>query len=204
MFVTVPSVNILGSIPTNVGAFTSISGLGVTGLAKASRDALLSEVLDFLIPAGTVIPFAGLEKPTSATPLSKGWLFCDGAVVNRSDYPALFAAIGFTYGKTLVSGQFRLPDLRGRMVIGYDDMSNGLSSGGGPANRVVGANTPGSFAASQGTAPTVVGGRTTASVTATSFSQQFPFPTPGFGGTATGIVTTVMNPFHAMNYIIKA
>jgi hypothetical protein len=41
-------------------------------------------------------------------------------------------------------------------------------------------------------------------MTATSFSQQFPFPTAGFGGTATGMVTTVMIPFHAMNYIIKA
>jgi len=204
MTLTIPSVNVLGSVPTNTELFTSVSGTGVTGLAKASRNALLSDVLDFLIPAGTVIPYAGISKPDSATTLSKGWLFCDGSVVSRNQYPALFAAIGFTYGKTLVSGQFRLPDLRGRMIIGYDNMSNGLSSSGGTANRVVGANTPNTFAASQGTAPPVVGGQTTASVTATSFSQQYPFPTPGFGGTATGIVTTVMNPFHAMNYIIKA
>jgi microcystin-dependent protein len=202
--ITVPSVNVLGSIPTNTALYTSVVGTGVTGLAKASRDALLAGVLDFLIPPGTIVPYAGLEKPPGATALSKGWLFCDGSIVNRSEYPELFAAIGLTYGRTLVNGQFRLPDLRGRTIIGYDNMSNGLSSSGGIANRVVGANTPNSFAASNGTAPLVVGGSTTATVTATSFSQQFPFPTPGFGGTATGIVTTVMNPFHAMNYIIKA
>ena len=202
--ITVPSVNVLGSIPTNPGAFTSVSGTGVTGLAKASRDALLNDVLDFLIPPGTIVPYAGITKPNPATTLSKGWLFCDGSVVNRSDYPALFAAIGFTYGKTLVSGQFRLPDLRGRTIIGYDNMTNGFLSSGGVANRVVGANTPDTYNASIGNASPVVGGSTTATMTATSFSQQFPYPTPGFGGTATGMVTTVMNPFHAMNYIIKA
>jgi microcystin-dependent protein len=202
--INVPSVNVLGSIPTNTALYTSISGTGVTGLGKANRDALLSNVLDFLIPPGTIVPYAGITKPDPATTLSKGWLFCDGSIVNRFDYPALFAAIGFTYGKTLVNGQFRLPDLRGRSIIGYDDMSNGLTSSLGTANRVVGANTPNSFAASNGTAPPVVGGSTTATMTATSFSQQFPYPTPGFGGTATGMVTTVMNPFHAMNYIIKA
>jgi len=202
--ITVPSVNILGSVPTNTALYTSVVGSGVTGLGKASRDALLAGVLDFLIPPGTILPYAGLEKPPGATALSKGWLFCDGSIVNRADYPELFAAIGLTYGKTLVNGQFRLPDLRGRMIIGYDNMSNGFSSSSGAANRVVGANTPNTFAASNGTAPLVVGGSTTATLTATSFSQQFPFPTPGFGGTNTGIVTTVMNPFHAMNYIIKA
>ena len=202
--ITVPSVNVLGSIPVTTSSYTAVSGTGVTGLGKASRDALLADVLDFLIPPGTIVPFAGLEKPTAATPLSKGWLLCDGSVVNRSDYPALFAVIGYTYGKTLVSGQFRLPDLRGRSIIGYDDMTNGLISSGGVANRVVGANKPDAYNASIGNAPPVVGGSTTATMTATSFSAQFPYPTPGFGGTATGMVTTVMNPFHAMNFIIKA
>lgn len=202
--ITVPSVNVLGSIPTTTASYVTVSGTGVTGLAKASRDALLQDVLDFLIPPGTIVPYAGLEKPAAATTLSKGWLFCDGSIVNRSDYPELFAAIGFTYGKTLVNGQFRLPDMRGRTIIGYDDMTNGFLSSGGVANRVVGATTPNAYSASIGTAPLVVGGATTATMTATSFSQQFPYPTPGFGGTATGMVTTVMPPFHAMNYIIKA
>lgn len=204
LVIGIPAVNALGSIPTNTALYTSVLGTGVTGLAKASRDALLSNVLDFLIPAGTILPFAGLTPPDPATPLSKGWLFCDGSIVSNTQYPELFAAIGFTYGKTLVSGQFKLPDLRGRTIIGYDNMTNGLTSSPGVANRVVGATTPNSFSASNGTAPLVVGGSTTATVTATSFSQQFPFPTAGFGGTATGIVTTVMNPFHAMNYLIKA
>lgn len=202
--ITVPSVNVLGSISVNTSSYTSVTGLGVTGLAKATRNAFLAEILDFLIPTGTIVPYAGLQKPEEGNALGKGWLFCDGSIVNRTDYPALFAAIGLTYGKTLVNGQFRLPDLRGRTIIGYDNMSNEFSSSGGIANRVVGANTPNSFAAANGTAPLVVGGSTTATMTATSFSVNFPTPTAGFGGTATGMVTTVMNPFHAMNYIIKA
>lgn len=200
IIVQVNTVNVIGSITSS----TKISGVAVSGLNKATKEGFLSDVLDYLLPAGTIIPYAGLDVPDPATTLSPGWLFCDGSVVSKSEYPRLFSAIGYTYGKTLVNGQFRLPDLRGRMLIGYDDMSNGFVSSGGTANRVVGANTPPSSAASLGTTPPVTGGSTTATSTA-SYSAQFPSrPVAGFGGTATGLVSTVMNPYLAINYIIKA
>lgn len=45
------------------------------------------------------------------------WVFCDGRSLNISQYTALFALIGSQYGgdgKTY----FKVPDLRGRMVLG--------------------------------------------------------------------------------------
>lgn len=74
-------------------------------------------------PAGVLLPFAGATTPD-------GWLLCSGQAVSRTTYAALFAAIGETYGAGDGSTTFNVPDLRGRTVIGLDNM------GGTSANRV--------------------------------------------------------------------
>lgn len=79
-----------------------------------------------LIPTGSVIPFAGASAPS-------GYLFCYGQNVNRTTYADLFAEISTTYGTGDGSTTFGLPDLRGRVVAGQDDM------GGSSANRLTGA-----------------------------------------------------------------
>ncbi len=71
-------------------------------------------------------PFAGSAAPS-------GWLLCDGAAVSRTQYAALFAVIGTTYGAGDGSTTFNLPDLRGRVPVGLDNM------GGASANRVTAA-----------------------------------------------------------------
>jgi microcystin-dependent protein len=66
------------------------------------------------LPAGSVIMWAASAAPTN-------WLLCDGSVVSRATYPSLFASIGTTYntsGETIE--QFRLPNLKGRVVVGLD------------------------------------------------------------------------------------
>ena len=67
------------------------------------------------------MPYAGPSAPS-------GWLFCDGSAVASATYAALFTAIGTTYGGD--STNFNLPDLRGRVIAGKDDM------GGASANRL--------------------------------------------------------------------
>lgn len=62
------------------------------------------------IPVGTIAMFGADRDP-------EGWLRCDGRVLQRSAYPALFAAIGTIYGSTN-SGDFRIPDIRERSVVG--------------------------------------------------------------------------------------
>ena len=66
------------------------------------------------IPAGSIMDFAGTTAPA-------GWLLCYGQTVSRATYAALFAAIGTTYG-TADGSSFNLPDLRGRITAGKDDM----------------------------------------------------------------------------------
>lgn len=50
-----------------------------------------------------------------------GWLKCNGEVVSRTQYPALFEAIGTRFGAGNGSTTFGLPDLRGEFVRGWDD-----------------------------------------------------------------------------------
>jgi len=85
-------------------------------------------------PAGSIMMFAGAAAPA-------GWLLCYGQAISRTDYAGLFAAIGITFGGGDGSTTFNLPDLRGRVGAGKDDM------GGVAANRL--------------TSGTITGGATT-------------------------------------------
>lgn len=72
-------------------------------------------------PAGTVSGFAGSAAPV-------GWLLCAGQAISRTTYSTLFTAIGTTYGPGDGSTTFNLPDLRGRVVAGRDDMGGTAAS----------------------------------------------------------------------------
>lgn len=74
------------------------------------------------LPTGAIMDYAGTSAPT-------GWLLCYGQSLLRTDYAALFSAIGTTYGAA-DGTHFSLPDIRGRVVAGKDDM------GGSSANRL--------------------------------------------------------------------
>ena len=67
--------------------------------------------LSALIPPGTIIHYAGRTVPS-------GWLICNGANVSRTDYAALFAAIGTIYGAGNGVTTFGLPNMGGRSLEG--------------------------------------------------------------------------------------
>ncbi len=83
----------------------------------------------FFMPIGAVMPYAADIIPT-------GWLLCDGREVTRTDYPALYSAIGATYGSGDGISTFNLPDMRSRVAIGnffntyrtYDAYNSGSST----------------------------------------------------------------------------
>ena len=64
------------------------------------------------VPSGTVAFYAGADVPA-------GWLPADGRTLKRSEYSALFAAIGTTYGAP-DEDSFCLPDARGLFLRGLD------------------------------------------------------------------------------------
>lgn len=75
-----------------------------------------------MVQPGFIWAYAGATAPT-------GWLLCDGSAVNRTDWPALFAIVGTTYNTGGESGtQFRLPDLRGRVIVMVDGGAGRLPS----------------------------------------------------------------------------
>jgi microcystin-dependent protein len=88
------------------------------------------------MPTGSVIPFAGSSAPTN-------WLLCFGQNINRTTYSSLFSVIGTTYGVGDGSTTFALPDLRGRVAAGADNM------GGSDAGRLSIANTLGTTAGAE-------------------------------------------------------
>ncbi|NEX94854.1 phage tail protein [Caulobacter sp. 17J65-9] len=95
--------------------------LSVTGavVIDGSENESLALTLDaagvrlVALPPGAISAFATASAPA-------GWLECDGAVVSRATYAGLFAAIGTSYGAGDGSTTFRLPDLRGEFVRGWD------------------------------------------------------------------------------------
>lgn len=88
------------------------------------------------VPAGSILPFGG-EVSTS---LPKGFLVCDGRLVNINDYPELFAAIGTSWGGD-GSTNFRLPDLRGYFLRGVDNGQNIDPDRTARVNKYSGGNT---------------------------------------------------------------
>jgi microcystin-dependent protein len=73
-------------------------------------------------PPGMIQAFAQSTAPS-------GWLPCNGGLINRTTYSALFSAIGTTYGTTDGSN-FRVPDLRGEFLRGWD-ASRGVDTNAG-------------------------------------------------------------------------
>lgn len=104
------------SIADNAVVTASIADGAITS-AKLAAGAVS------VFAAGMLMPYAGASAPS-------GWLFAYGQTVSRTTYADLFAAIGTTYGAGNGSTTFTLPDLRGRVIAGQDDM------GGSSANRL--------------------------------------------------------------------
>lgn len=79
--------------------------------------------------AGVVADFPLNAQPT-------GWVACAGQEVPRDGiYADLFALLGTTHGAGNGASTFNLPDFRGRVRVGRDDMT------GVPANRVPSATS---------------------------------------------------------------
>lgn len=148
-----------------------------------------------LAPAGVVLPFAGSTAPT-------GWLLCFGQAVSRTTYAALFTALGTAYGVGDGSTTFALPDLRGRIPGGKDNM------GGSAASRLT---TAGSGV--DGVTLGASGGAQTHTLT----NAQLPTSAIGTGGTTIARGSTVSDlqtigsgqahnntqPTIVLNYIVK-
>ena len=63
---------------------------------------------------------AGEIKMWAGDAIPYGWLLCDGSEVSKTKYPNLYAAIGDLWGVPSSSSNFKLPNLTGRVPVGYN------------------------------------------------------------------------------------
>ncbi len=117
-----------GGIAIKNSSGTTIIDLNVASEATAKAGTNNTELMTPLrvkqaaaTPTGVILPFGGTSAPSD-------FLLCYGQSLSTSTYADLHAVIGFTYGGS--GSSFNLPDLRGRIVAGQDDM------GGSSANRL--------------------------------------------------------------------
>jgi microcystin-dependent protein len=160
------------------------------------------------VPSGAVMPFAGASAPS-------GWLLCFGQAVNRTQYGELFAVISTTYGAGDGSTTFALPDLRGRVVAGVDNMGGTAASlltsttitGGADAVGEVGGSQTHTLVTAEMPAHThseVTGFYGTPTASGGSFLTATSNASATTGSTGGGGAHNNVQPTIVLNYIIKA
>lgn len=156
-----------------------------------------------------IFAYAGATAPD-------GFLLCYGQAVSRTDYARLFAVIGTTFGAGDGTTTFNVPDLRGRVAAGRDNM------GGTAAGRLTNSGTghPGI----DGTALGAAGGEDRHQLTVAqtpAHSHGIQVSVTGGGGSAAAVVNGVggqtestnpvggdeahpnVQPTIVLNYIVK-
>ena len=124
-----PAIPNDATIQSSVGAgnpFIKIGEVAVPQSATLISNANLEAIYNQAVPkdyAGVIKDYAGAVAPA-------GYLLCYGQAVDRQSYSALFRVIGTTYGVGDGSTTFNVPDARGRVIAGKDNM------GGSSANRL--------------------------------------------------------------------
>ena len=106
-------------MPLAGGTFTGVvSGVTPTADAHLTTKSYVDTAVGGIqgVPPGFILPFAGTSIPD-------GWLICNGAAVSRTEYAALFSAIGTKWGEGDGSTTFNLPDLDERFIEGTVDTS---------------------------------------------------------------------------------
>ena len=150
---------------------------------------------------GEIRLFAGTNPPTE-------WAFCNGQLMNISDYTALYSLIGITYGGDGTS-TFGLPDLRGRVPV-HTTNDYPLGQAGGlegvalipdnlPAHsHAVTASTQGGSDSPKGN----VWGLATTNVYANSGATNLAMSTDGITPAGKGKTHDNMVPFFVVGYMI--
>ena len=100
--------------PALTGTPTAPTAAQGTNTTQIATTAFVRAEAAFAAPVGSVQYFALPSAPA-------GWIKANGAEVSRTTYAALFAAIGTTYGAGNGSTTFKLPDLRGEFIRGWDE-----------------------------------------------------------------------------------
>lgn len=115
--------NAVREIMAQVKTLNPVGAGAVQTLTAAQQTQARANISAFVAYPGVIIDFAGSTAPN-------GFLFCYGQAISRTTYAALFTEIGTTFGVGDGTTTFNVPDARGRVAAGKDNM------GGTSANRL--------------------------------------------------------------------
>lgn len=86
-----------------------------------------------IVPFGVIQMWAGTPEK-----VPDNYVLCDGRALNQKDYPELYSVIGTTFNTGIntdgnpwtapSSDMFRVPDLRGRFIVGYSPATKGYET----------------------------------------------------------------------------
>ena len=152
----------------------------------------LNNNFNYTTPIGGIIEFAGSTAPT-------GWLICDGQAISRTTYSDLFQVIGTTYGTGDGSTTFNLPNLKGKIPVGYDSTQTEFDTLG---------EIGGSKYMQRHTHPIgIEGGSNSGSKITFTYGSDQKIYTPTSDGDLIGYAGTGnsgnLQPYIVLNYIIK-
>jgi len=124
---------VANSLATNILSFSgTLNSISTTTFGYLSG--LTSNIQQQLdnkasFPVGCVMAFAGNSYSLS------GFLQCDGHAYSQTQYPALFSVLGYTYGGSVSSATFKVPNYCGLFLRGAGQQTVSLGA-------VAGSNTP--------------------------------------------------------------
>ena len=98
----------------------------ITVILAAMADSI-HQAIARVYSSGAVMAFAGDSAP-------EGWILCRGQAVSRLQFGSLFETIGEKYGAGDGSTTFNVPNLRGRVIVGWHsgdtDFNESAKTGG--------------------------------------------------------------------------
>ena len=113
--------------PTNRSFLGSDKNNNLKWTIPSVVNSVVSPTTGSTLPVGTIVPFASAYS--GANPIPYGWLDCNGADIQGTDYRDLSAVIGISYGGKDSGGSavtnpdnattFNVPDLKYKLLYGY-------------------------------------------------------------------------------------
>ena len=186
-YIQLPSTLPVPAQAKSLDVLTFIDGKWQPYTGTTSVTSIALEAAAASLPIGGIVFYGRNTAPA-------GFLVCDGSQYARAAYPDLFAVIGTTFNSHSTTAtdadKFRVPDLRGQFVRGFDNRI----SGGVDNDRVFGSIQPDSLVAHTHTVPNItpsLTNNTKFTVNATSGTIAVTNVTVGYGTTGT---TSTLNP----------
>lgn len=165
------------------------------------QNKVVKEYVDNFIPKGVINTYAGSTAPN-------GWLICDGSAISRSTYSDLFNVIGTTYGTGDGDTTFNLPNLKGKIPVGYDISDSDFNVVGKTGGEKTHTLTINEMPSHSHTFTGVNDGSSVVSQTGRYPARIYQdkkenWPGLASNNTGGGQSHNIMQPYITMNYIIK-